>query len=367
MNRHHIGHIHTSTGWGGGENQVLHLVSGLVARGVQTTLFAHPQGKLFEKATEFNLPAIQLPLGIATNILGGAAIRIRQTIQKSQVDLLHAHDSVATTIGNRVGRSLHIPVILSRRIASPLRRNLISRNKYSEKKLAACIAVSHTVKDAFCLSGYPRERVHVVPSGTDIDALDRMEKNNQFRQQFGDGHLVGGIGKLSIKKNWQFTIRVAAHLKECGHDIQWVVIGDGPEKEHLQGLAESLGVADRIHLPGFMPEAVRFLKSFDALFFPSLSEGASGTIREAMVLKVPVIAVDAPGSMETLDGHGWAVKAGDIPGAAHSILQALVDKDLSKKVCENARKSACERFAITRMVDDTLKLYRSFLRDVHWL
>ena len=357
----HIGHIHTGSNWGGGENQVLNLLHGLTRKGIKTTLYANPKGELLHRALKNNLPAVPLPINSYGNLFAGFSRRIRNQFQKNKIDLLHVHDSLATTIGSSVARHLQIPVVLSRRIASPLRRNILSRNKYSEKKLDAVIAISHTVKDVFCQNGYPQENVYVVASGVDIDALDKIEKNESFTQQFGGNYLVGGIGKLSVKKNWQFMIRVAAHLKECGQDIQWVVIGDGPEKNRLKRLAKSSGVNDRIHFLGFQPDAVKLLKNFDVLFFPSLMEGASVTVRDAMVMAVPVVAVDAPGTMESLDGHGWRIQTDDVPNAANSVLEALLDPILRDKRCIGARASAIQRFSINRTVEDTISVYRAVL------
>ena len=160
-------------------------------------------------------------------------------------------------------------------------------------------------------------------------------------------------------------VRVAANLARKGKAIHWVLVGEGPELRRLEGLAKHLGVQDRFHFMGFRPDATRMLKGFDVLFHPSLMEGASVTIRDAMILGVAVVTVDTPGSMESLDGHGRVVKADDVEGAAQCLFQALVDKEKRQAACERARQSALSRFGIDRTVEGTMKVYRQVMSEQH--
>jgi glycosyltransferase involved in cell wall biosynthesis len=314
------------------------------------SLFADASGALFRRATEKGLPV--------EGLAGLFGVReIAQRLRGMSPVLLHAHDSGALRLGIRVGGKLGLPVVLSRRVASPLRRNPLSARKYSARRIDAVIAISQTVKDVFIRGGYPPERVHVVPSGLDIEALLRVESDAALIGRRGEAVVVGGMGKLSRKKNWQFMVRVAAAMKEEADGIRWVLAGDGPERARLEKLAARLGVEDRFEFLGFRPEGARLLKCFDLLFFPSRREGASVTVREAMVLGVPVVAVNAPGSMESLAGHGWSVADDDVEGAVRSVREALFDAGRRQAVIDGARGSALERFSFERTVEGTLAVY----------
>ena len=356
----HVGQINTNREWGGGENQVLHLVQALHERGVKVTLLAHAEGELLRRAQESGLPAAALPVG-----LGGGVSRARTAslVQELGVDLLHVHDSRGGTLGAWLGRRLGLPVVLSRRVASPLRRNLFSRYKYSRRNFRAVLAISETVRDVFLQgSQFAPEDVYVVPSGVEIGELDAVERDVGWRRSFGGAYLVGGVGKLSVKKNWQFLVRVAARMAQQGDlDIQWIIAGDGDEHDNLVELIRELGVEDRVHLLGFRKDAVRILKSLDVLFFPSLIEGASVTVRECMVLGTPVVAVDAAGTMESLAGHGWGVSAADVDGAVQAVEQALLDTDLRDKHVAGARRYAIEHYTYDRTAIGTLAVYREIL------
>ena len=329
---------------------------------MKATLFAHRKGRLFAQARESGLAVEPLIMPALSRFLPFTFFNVGQRFQEQQVDLFHVHDSLATTIGVRAAGDFRVPVVLSRRIASPLRRNLISRKKYSSRNIDAVIAVSHTVKRVVAQSGYPPERIHVVASGLDLKLLENIQPDDQFRRDYNGSFLVGGIGTLSVKKNWKMLIEVAAHIAETREDIDWVLVGDGPERNRLEKLAKRYGVANRIHFLGFQPAAARLLKNFDVLFFPSLREGTPGVVREAMILGVPVVAVDNPGTMEALGGHGWPVKSNDITGAAGTILKILREPEMRTTACENARQSALQRFSIHRTIEDTIRVYHS-VRD----
>ncbi len=349
-----IGQINCNRDWGGGENQILHLVQALADRGEDVVLLAHPEGELLKRALALGLRAEPLPLRFGRPAAGAAAA----LVARCGIELLHTHDSRGSTLGARIGRRLGLPVVLSRRVASPIRNNFMSRRKYTRRNFRAVLAISETVRDVFLSSSrYPAEDVFVVPTGVDIGELDGVERDLEFRKSFGGTYLVGGVGKLSPKKNWQFLVRTAARLAEDGPDIQWVIAGEGGEHENIEAVAKELGVANRVHLLGFRRDALRILKSLDALFFPSIVEGASVTVRECMVLGTPVVAVDAAGTMESLGGHGWKIKDDDVDGAAAAVVEALTNRELRDRHIAGARRYAVEHYSYDRTVAGTLEVY----------
>jgi glycosyltransferase involved in cell wall biosynthesis len=355
----HVAHLNTGKEWGGGENQVFNLVRHLVEAGSRNTIFAPQGGELFLRAAAAGLSTKSMPAGAWLSRFPPGYMRLAQACRESGVDIIHAHDSHALDAGIAVSRQLGIPLVYTRRVASPLRQNPLSRRKYSSRNISAVIAISETVKDVFLKSGYPAERVHVVPTAIDADRLSRTQADPDLRSTYNSDYLVGGLGKLSRKKNWQFLIKVAAFMKDRKPDIQWLIAGEGPERRNLERLARDAGVSSRVHLLGTRMNAVSILKTLDILFSPSVAEGAGVTIRESMVLGTPVVAVDAPGSMESLAGHGWSVKNGDIEGAARAITEILSDKSRTKTVCEEARASAARRFSFDGAVEGALEVYRS--------
>lgn len=346
-----IAHLHANLDWGGGENQLLALAVRMQARGLFTVVVTPARGALYPRARRAGLRVLALE--------DGAHARRQLLLDLEEFGLTHlnAHDSGATSLGLWLRWRLRVPLVLTRRIASPLRRNPLSRWKYSPRRLDAVIAISGTVRDAMIHSGYPASRIRTAGDGVDVAALERIPADPEFRASFGSDYLVGGLGRLSAKKNWMRMVRAAEILARESFPVQWVLAGEGPERARLEGAIRDAGLAGRFQLAGFREDAARLLKQCDLLCFPSRMEGASVTVREAMALGVPVVAADAPGVVETLAGQGWTV-AGDEPAAmAAAIRAALEDPTARQAKAEAARQHARACYDFEQMVAATLAAY----------
>lgn len=347
-----VAHLHANTAWGGGETQLLALARRLQARGYFNVLVTPLQGELGVRARQAGLRVLPLERD-------GRRLRrcLREQLGEFGLTLLHAHDSGSTALGQALRRPLRLPLVLTRRIASPLRRNPRSRRKYAPARLDAVIAISETVREAMVRSGYPAGRIHVAPSGVDTAALSAMPVEPEVRSAFGGQYLVGGIGKLSPKKNWMLMVRAAVLLARDGLPVHWVLVGDGPERSSIEKALAAAGLRDRFHLTGFRADALRLLRQFDLLCFPSRMEGASVTVREAMAMGIPTVAADAPGVIESLAGTGWSVAADD-PGALAATVRAVLSNPaLRRERGAAAQRYACQQYDYERMVDETLAVY----------
>lgn len=359
----HVLVVHTNRVWGGGEQQILLLLLKLRERGVVATLLAHPGGQLYARARQAELDVLPLPL-IARGGWPMAWHALIPLLAKRRVDVIHAQDSKGLNLGCGLARYLHRPLVLSRRIASPVRGNFFSRRKYSTHHISLVLAVSETVRQIFIASsGYPADHVVVASDGLDLAALEQVPRDETLRARYGGARLVCGLGKLAAKKNWGFMIRVAAQMAAQEPALHWLLAGEGPERRWLEQRVRDAGVAERVHLLGFQPEAIRLLKSCDLLFFPSLREGAAVTIREAMALGVPVVAVNTPGVCESLAGHGWLVEPDDVAGAVAAVRDALSAQASRTERLRGARELARRMYSADGTADATLGAYQRVCAD----
>jgi glycosyltransferase involved in cell wall biosynthesis len=346
-----VAHLHANPDWGGGENQLLALAVRMQARGLFTVLVTPGRGALYPRARRAGLRVLALEDGAR------ARRQLLLDLQEFGLTHLNAHDSGATSLGLWLRRRLRVPLLLTRRIASPLRRNPLSRWKYSARRLDAVIAISETVRDAMVRSGYPADRIRIAPDGVDVAALGQIPPDPGFRAAYGADFLVGGLGRLAWKKNWMLMVRAAELLARESFPVQWVIAGDGPDRAGLEAAIREAGLADRFHLLGFRADATRLLRQFDVLCFPSRMEGASVTVREAMSMGVPVVAADAPGVVESLAGHGWIVGSDDSAAMAAAIRAALEDPAARQAKAEAARQHARACYDFEQMVAATLAAY----------
>ncbi len=353
--------INTKASFYGGEYQVLKLTGGLSGMGCETLLLAHGAGVLFARARGAGLPVLPLPPVVCEPWCLGGSLFVRRLLARRRPVLMHAHDSRALALAPRAIGGRPVPTVLSRRVPSPFRINVLSKGRYSPARLAAIIAVSQAVKDVLVASGVPEWHVRVVASGTDIRQFDAAEPDRSLAALAGGRTIVGGIGELTKKKNWDMLIRVAAETKRRGMDLRWVVVGEGPERTRLERLAARLGVAGEVRFPGYRADVESFTKGLDILVHTSRAEATAGTGRMAMLAGVPVVAVGTRGVVETIGEHGLSVALDDDRAMADAIERLVRDGAFRSHLTARAAAHARSHFGIEAMVAGNLRVYESVL------
>ena len=136
---------------------------------------------------------------------------------------------------------------------------------------------------------------------------------------------VVSVGRLIAQKDHGTLLRAYAS-SGLRRDYRLIVIGDGPERNRLQMLAEDLGIQDRVDLPGALSNPYPLLSGAALHVLSSRWEGYPNVLLESLALGVPVVATDCPsGPRELLrDGsYGHLVPVGDIVAMAHAMDEAV--------------------------------------------
>lgn len=153
-------------------------------------------------------------------------------------------------------------------------------------------------------------QANIIPNSFDIDRflLDDKEKL-EFRRHWRDALdlsddeiVVGHIGRLSPVKNHQFTLRLAAYLKQySSRKYKFLIIGDGPEKNHIKQMIEKKDLCDNVRLMDRQENIEQFYPALDIVIQPSFSEGFGLVAAEAQVAGIPVILSDCVSKEVDLD------------------------------------------------------------------
>lgn len=191
------------------------------------------------------------------------------------------------------------------------------------------------------LGGWARERgfvgpLEVIPNGVDIQKFSGEKIKHE-------GTVLIHTGRLVHKNALDDVIRALPEVPE----VNFVAVGDGPDKEQLEALAQKLGVAERVrfvkyvdhtHLPALLHAADIFIR-------PSRSEGMGNSFVEAFAAGLPVIATQEGGLADFITpGVAWPVKKDNPAQIVLQIKAILGNPEHTKKVIENARKLAVEKY-----------------------
>lgn len=179
--------------------------------------------------------------------------------------------------------------------------------------------------------------------------------------------VIGGVGRLNAIKDplllARAFIRALDLAPEARGRLRLAVAGDGPLRAPLAALLAEAGVSDLAWLAGERGDIPQFMRGLDAFALPSLAEGVSNTILEAMASGLPVVATAVGGNAELLgDGaSGRLVPPADPQAMAQALLADFRDPEAARRRGRQARQEAERRFSLDAMVSAYGELYARLL------
>jgi glycosyltransferase involved in cell wall biosynthesis len=222
------------------------------------------------------------------------------------------------------------------------------------------VAISGQIEQELSELGVPVTRLTRLASGVDTDEF--APGPSSLEQTLPPRPRVVFIGRLHAQKNLPVLLRAWPAVRRRVAAVL-LLAGDGPELESLRELARTLGVADSVSFLGPVANPVEYLRAADAFVLPSVAEGMSNSLLEAMAVGVPA-AVSRIGGNDDLVRHeesGLLVDAGDAAGWTNAIVQLLTDTARARQMGETARQLVERRFSIRTVVDQYVALYEWLL------
>jgi sugar transferase (PEP-CTERM/EpsH1 system associated) len=252
------------------------------------------------------------------------------------------------------------------------------RRRYQWVRRAYRPFVDHYVALSRDLAGYlvdavgvPAPRVSQVYNGVDTDRFTPAHGARSMIPgcPFGDSQhwIVGTVGRMQAVKDPIVLVRAFVHAlhsrPELRGRLRLVMVGDGPLRVPCQELLDRAGLSDLAWLPGELDDVEKVLRGLDGFVLPSLAEGVSNTILEAMACGLPVVATAVGGNADLVsDGvNGIIVPPGDAPAIAASLLRLAADPDGAARMGKAGRESVESRFSLQAMVAAYQGLYESQL------
>ena len=210
-------------------------------------------------------------------------------------------------------------------------------------------------------------RVRVVQNAVDDPTASLTDDRETIRAAFGvapDERVVLVVARMTA---WKGIDTVMAALGQLPDGLRGrarlVVLGDGPDRPRLEGLAASLPPGT-VTLAGEVPHSMvaRWMCAADALALCSGYEGLSHVLLEAMAAGLPVLVSDAGGNraLVTHGRDGLIVPFRDVEATARALGELLADGETARSIRQNARAGAANR-TVSRMVEQTLGVFQEAL------
>lgn len=305
--------------------------------------------------------------GLARNIkYGRAIVRVAQQRRIGLVHLNNGFANVSAALAVRLAgvpmvahaHALEVPSRLGRAVAAGCRRT---------------IAVSGMVRDSLLEFGYPGWRIVTLPNPVPVPVLSR-DARADARRRLGLPHsapVFGLVGRIvPWKGQRQFlaaALRVLAELPDAHVLIVGEATDDGAEyAAEVRAEIARTGVADRIHLPGFIAEMSAVYAALDVLVHSSIEPEPFGlVITEAMAHGVPVVAAERGAPREIIrDGYdGFLRNPHDPVAVAKTIVALLSDTTMHQQISERALALVRERYDPKRYASEVAEVYAAGLEE----
>jgi colanic acid/amylovoran biosynthesis glycosyltransferase len=224
---------------------------------------------------------------------------------------------------------------------------------------ATFVCVSEHVRRKAVEWGYPPERLVVLPIGVDTDLIKPSG--------VGEAPRILHVARLVAKKGTADLIAAFARVVRAVPAAELAIVGAGPLRDSLGGLAKELGVAHAVRFLGARPhdETLAELSRSRLLCVPSVTapngdmEGLPTVVLEAFAAGRPVVGTRHGGIPEAVtDGtDGYLVAERDVVGLADRLTALLGDVELGERMGAAARATAEERFDLRRQTDKLERLY----------
>jgi sugar transferase (PEP-CTERM/EpsH1 system associated) len=245
----------------------------------------------------------------------------------------------------------------------PLRQRLFRRAAYAAAD--AVFTVSSDLRDFHARqAGVSTSSIDVIPNGVDSDRFaPRPQKQSACRAALGlpdTSFLVGTVGRLVPIKDQALLLRAARVLDDRGVNVSVALAGEGPELEQLRTLAGALSLSSRVHFLGASRSIPDFLNALDVFVLPSVSEGMSNTVLEAMSSGLPVIATSVGGNPELIEDQvsGRLFQSGDLIKLAEYLLNLAKDQQIRRALGAMARARILGSYRLDSMLDRYRNLYQ---------
>lgn len=351
MSPHKIMFLLPSLRVGGAEKRTLSLIANLDKSRYSPMLVVQD--------ANFPLRA-EIPAGVELEDLATSRMRyvipaLRKALRKHRPDLMFVlmeHTCIAAAIAVRRER-MQVPLVFSLR--SNLNRSLavipgrtrwayiLAMKKYF-RDARSIVAVSQGTADAF--AGFApdlRERIKVLPNPVISPAMLAMSAANPEHAWMSDGQgpIIVACGRLMPEKGFATLIEAVAQTDPALR-ARLIILGEGPERPHLESLIARLQMQDRVHLLGFTANPYAYMRRAALFVLSSRWEGMPGVLIEAMACGAPVVSTDCvAGPREVIQtGVNGLLATVDNPKAlTNAIERMLSDPERARQMAQRGQAS----------------------------
>lgn len=292
-------------------------------------------------------------------------------IKRRKVQIIHSFLFHANIIARITAKIFRVPVnIASIRTMEQGTPWHLAVDRLTKRAVSYELTNSERVREfTIAKTGSNAARIQTIYNGVTVPEDVDSSVRGELRKRFGiepDSIVIGAVGSLEFVKDHALLVSVAAELCHTDERIQFVIIGEGSERDALTQLIKQYGLTGKCLLLGFHAKAQALMPLFDVCVLTSRWEGFPNVLLEAMSVKVPVVACDVGGVCELVKDSqtGALVTKRTAQAYARRIEEFINDKEQTSRCIDEAYAMINEKFTIERMVEETTQVYDMLYQNI---
>lgn len=359
-------HLSSTSGPGGAEMLVSRIAAGLDQKRFRSIIGLFALGWLKDRCETLGLPTFVVPMEGQWDFLW--IVQCCRMVRQQNVSLIHAHEFRANAFGALVAKLCGIPLVGTVHGKNYYPDHVKRRMAYRWASRAAhMVAVSHDLRRFLEERiGIAHDRISVIHNGVDMIQQVSLAQVRRLRSEFGVGEdefVIGIVGSLYPVKGHACLFHALRTVLAHRPKTRLLVIGQGDLEQTLEQKVSELGIEQAVSFLGLRNDVPRVLPLLDLFVLPSLSEGLSLALLEAMSAGVPVIASKVGGNPEiVVNGEtGYLVPPQRSEELASRIIELMSDQESTRLLGERGREWVAREFTTARMLERYQDLYDSCL------
>ncbi|MBR5535016.1 MAG: polysaccharide pyruvyl transferase CsaB [Clostridia bacterium] len=373
--------------------KVLHLISGGDSGGAKTHLFSLldklktradvrvgclMEGVFYKEILEKDIDSVLFSQKNRFDL--SVVDAIADMINNEGFDVFHVHGARANFVAYFVMKKINIPTITTvhsdylldfdQFVKKLVFTNL---NKWALKKIPYYIAVSDNFKDMLIERGFRPNAIHTVYNGMDFSHVPQnVTDKSEFAQKrnfvYDENKIYVGIAaRFDAVKGVDVFIKAAGEVLEKRDNVEFLIAGDGVDREKLMRLAEETGHGDRIRFLGFERDMYGFLNLIDINCLTSLCESFPYSMLEGAAMGKCMVASRVGGIPSlVIEGETGALfESGNYTQMADKLIRLIDEPEMTRRMGENIKRRATTLFTNDNFAQTHIEIYEKILKDYH--
>lgn len=367
-------HLISGDLWAGAEVQAFTLIRSLSAvTDLKISAVILNEGKLAEKLREEGIE-VSIIDERKHNFFKIKSLLARM-LEGKKIDILHTHRYKENVLGGLVKNRCEIKGLIQtvhgvqegfsgiKQLKMKFYMNL--NDDLTRKRFSKVIAVSQDIAGRL-REKFGDQKVVTVHNAIDTSLIKISRSAEEIKRELGiseDLAVIGTAGRLVPVKGYDLFLKVAKLILGKHPRTTFVIAGDGPLKEELCEMVDSLGIGANVVFTGFRDDVLDLVNAFDIFLVTSVHEGIPMSVLEAMAMRKAVVSTAVGGIPEIIEDNisGLIADPGNTEDLAERCLSVLEDHELRSNIGRNAERRIVLEFSTDRLRERVIRLYKEIM------